>query len=54
MSLEGYKLQFDLCPHRLAYTSHDLGEIAYVYQLEEHKLRFDFCHCWSAHKNDTL
>ena len=27
-------------------TSHDLGEISYVYQLEKYKLQFNPSHCW--------
>ena len=37
--LEVQQLRFDLHCHRLAYMSHDLGGIAYVYRLEGHKSR---------------
>ena len=42
--LEVHQLQFDPHCHRPAYMSHDLGGIAYVYQLKKHELRFNPCH----------
>ena len=46
--LEVHQLRFDPHCSWLAYMSHDLSGIAYVYQFKKYKLQFNPCYYWLA------